>query len=247
LAEAAAAIGCVNAYLDRDGVSRNDPAIIFYRDQYFPSMGIQLARLYLGLSWAEVKVNSNESIALGNHVVPIDNLGFVGLNYSGGRESFPYISFKNVMEGKIKPELLRDKLVLVGVVAAGLHDLWPTPFGPGYPGVEKHATVVANILDDCFIARSYLSGIGEVAFMLLSALALVAVAGSRRSWLLWLSCFVLLGLTIAGSYWGSTVHNLWFKPLFPALLILSLSQLLQVAYSPPLALSPSRYPKSVQR
>jgi len=205
-------------------------------------MGIQLARLYLGLSWAEVKVNSNESIALGNHVVPIDNRGFVGLNYSGGRESFPYISFRNVMEGKIRPELLRDKLVLVGVVAAGLHDLWPTPFGPGYPGVEKHATVVANILDDRFIARSYLSGIGEVAFMLLSALALVAVAGSRRSWLLWLSCFVLLGLTIAGSYWGSTVHNLWFKPLFPALLILSLSLLLQVVRLP----SPITAPEAVK-
>ena len=232
LAEAAAAMGCVNGYLDRDGVLRDDPAIISYRDQYFPSMGIQLARLYLGLSWAEVKVNSNESIVLGNHVVPIDNRGFVGLNYSGGRESFPYISFKNVMEGKIKPELLRDKLVLVGMAAAGLHDLWPTPFGPGYPGVEKHATVVANILDDRFIARSDLSGVGEVGFMLLSALALVAVAGSRRSWLLWLSCFLLLGLTIAGSYWGATAHNLWFKPLFPALLILSLSLLLQMISLP---------------
>jgi CHASE2 domain-containing sensor protein/tRNA A-37 threonylcarbamoyl transferase component Bud32 len=242
LAEAAAAMGCVNAYLDRDGVLRNDPAIIFYRDQYFPSMGIQLARLYLDLSWAEVKVNSSESILLGNHVVPIDNRGFVGLNYSGGRESFPYISYKNVMEGKIKPELLRDKLVLVGVAAAGLHDLWPTPFGPGYPGVEKHATVVANILDDRFIARSDLSGIGEVAFMLLSALALVAVAGSRRSWLLWLSCFLLLGLTIAGSYWGLTVHNLWFKPLFPALLIFSLSLLLQVVRLP----SPITTPEKVK-
>ena len=113
LAEAAAALGCVNAYLDWDGVLRNDPAIISYRDQYFPSLGIQLARLYLGLSWAEVKVNSGESIVLGNHVVPIDNRGFVGLNYCGGRESFPYLSYKNVMEGKIKPELLRDKLILV--------------------------------------------------------------------------------------------------------------------------------------
>jgi tRNA A-37 threonylcarbamoyl transferase component Bud32 len=232
LAEAAAALGCVNAYLDRDGVLRNDPAIISYRDQYFPSMGIQLARSYLGLSWAEVKVNSSESILLGNHSVPIDDRGFVGLNYSGGRESFPYISYKDVMEGKIKLELLRDKLVLVGVTAAGLHDLWPTPFGPGYPGVEKHATVVVNILDDRFIARPDLSGIGEVAFMFLSALAFVAVAGSRRSWLLWLCCFLLLGLTIGLSYWGFTAHNLWFKPLFPALLVISLTLVLQVVRLP---------------
>jgi len=242
LAQAAAAMGCVNAYLDRDGVLRNDPVIIFYRDQYFPSMGVQLARLYLTLSWAEVKVNSGKSILLGNHVIPIDNRGFVGLNYSGGRETFPYISFKNVMEGKIKPELLTDKLVLVGVVAAGLHDLWPTPFGPGFPGVEKHATMVANILDDRFVARSDLSALGEVVFMLLSALALVAVAGSRRSWLLWLSCFLLLGFTLAGSSWALSVHNLWFLPLFPALLILSLSLLLQVVRLP----LPIRAPDTVE-
>ena len=242
LAQAAAAMGCVNAYLDRDGVLRNDPAIIFYRDQYFPSMGVQLARLYLTLSWAEVKVNSGKNILLGNHVIPIDNRGFVGLNYSGGRETFPYISFKNVMEGKIKPELLTDKLVLVGVVAAGLHDLWPTPFGPVFPGVEKHATMVANILDDRFVARSDLSALGEVVFMLLSALALVAVAGSRRSWLLWLSCFLLLGFTLAGSSWALSVHNLWFLPLFPALLILSLSLLLQVVRLP----LPIRAPDTVE-
>ena len=242
LAKAASAMGCVNAYLDRDGVLRNDPVIIAFRDQYFPSLGIQLARLYLGLSWAEVKVNSGESIVLGNHVVPMDDRGFVGLNYSGGRESYPYFSYSDLMEGKIEPDLLRDKIVLVGVVAAGLHDLWPTPFGPAYPGVEKHATVVSNILDDRFIVRSDLTGIGEVAFMLLCAIALFAAAGSRRSWLLWLSCFLLLGLLVAGSYWGLSAHNLWFKPLFPALLILSLSLVLQVVR----VASPSAAPATVK-
>jgi CHASE2 domain-containing sensor protein/tRNA A-37 threonylcarbamoyl transferase component Bud32 len=240
LAEAAAALGCVNAYLDRDGVLRNDPAIISYGDLYFPSMGIQLARLYLGLSWAEVKVDSRESILLGNHLVPMDDRGFVGLNYSGGRESFPYISYKDVMQGKIKPELFRDKLVLVGVSAAGLHDLWTTPFGPGYPGVEKHATVVANIFDDRFIARSDLSGIGEVAFMFFIGLVFAAVAGSRRSWLLWLCCFLLLGLTLVGSYWSFAAHDLWFRPLFPVLLVLSLTLLLQVVRLPSVVIAPEK-------
>ena len=123
------------------------------------------------------------------------------------------------INNKIKPNMLNDKIVLVGVAAAGLHDLWPTPFGPGYPGVEKHATVVANILDERFILRPELSGVAEILFMLLSALALGIMAGGRRSLMLWISCTLLFGLAVAGSYWGFTAHNLWFQPLFPALLI----------------------------
>ena len=81
LAEAATGLGCVNAFLDRDGVLRSDPAIIGFKDQYFPSMGIQLARSYLGLSWAEAKVNSGKSIFIGEHLIPTDDRGFVALNY----------------------------------------------------------------------------------------------------------------------------------------------------------------------
>ena len=228
LGEAAAALGFVNAYLDRDGVLRSDPAIVAFEKQYFPSLGIQLSRLYLGLSWAEIKVNSGESILIGERLVPTDDRGLVGLNYYGGRESFPYISYKKVMEAHLKPDMLKDKVVLVGVAAAGLHDLWPTPFGPGYPGVEKHATVVANILDERFILRPELSGVAEIFFMLLGALTLGMIAGGRRSLMLWISCGLLFGLALAGSYWSFTAHNLWFKPLFSALLILFLAPVLQV-------------------
>ena len=48
--EAAAALGCVNAYADRDGVLRSDPAIVAFEKQYFPSLGIQLSWLYLGIT-----------------------------------------------------------------------------------------------------------------------------------------------------------------------------------------------------
>jgi CHASE2 domain-containing sensor protein/tRNA A-37 threonylcarbamoyl transferase component Bud32 len=227
LAEAAAALGSVNAYLDRDGVLRRDPVIVGYKEQYFPSLGIQLSRLYLGLSWAEIKVNSGESILIGERLVPTDDRGFVGLNYYGGRGSFPYLSYKKVMETQVNPTMLQDKVVLVGVAAAGLHDLWPTPFGPGFPGVEKHATVVANILDERFILRPELSGVAEILFMFLSALTLGMIAGGRRSLMLWISCVLLFGLALAGCYWSFAAHNLWFKPLFPALLIVLLTPALQ--------------------
>jgi len=228
LAEAASGLGCVNALLDGDGVLRNDPAIIGYGENYFPSLGIQLARLHLGLSWAEVKVNSGESIQVGAHLVPIDNRGLAAFDYYGGRESFPYISYKQVMEGNLKPDTLQDKLVIVGVTAAGHHDLWITPFGPGYPGVEKHATVAANILDDRFVFRPKLAAFAEVTFMLLGGLLLAVTAPNRRTWMLWVFSAILIASILSGSYWALASHNLWFKPLFPALIIIVLTTLLQI-------------------
>jgi CHASE2 domain-containing sensor protein/tRNA A-37 threonylcarbamoyl transferase component Bud32 len=228
LGQASAALGCVNAYLERDGVLRRDPAIIAYDGHYFPSLGIQLVRFHLGLSWAEVKVNAGESIQVGEHVIPINNRGLLALNYYGGRETFPYISYKKVMEGNLKPETLQDKLVIVGVTAAGLHDLWLTPFGPGYLGVEKHATVVANILDNRFISRPSLASFAEVMFMFLSGLVLSVAAMNRRTWIPWTLSGLLLALVMAVSYLALAGPNLWLRPLFPALLIIVLTAVLQV-------------------
>jgi len=228
LGQASAGLGCVNAILAGDGVLRSDPAIVAYGDHYFPSLGIQLVRLHLGLSWAEVKVNAGESIQIGQHQVPIDDRGFVALNYYGGRETFPHISYKKVMEGNLEGDTLQDKLVLVGVTAAGLHDLWLTPFGPGYPGVEKHASAVANILDGRFVIRPNFASFVEISFMLLVALALGTAAGSRPNWILWVLSAILLFSVLAGPYWLLSAHNFWLKPLFPALLIILLAAVLQV-------------------
>ena len=227
LGQASAGLGGVNAYLERDGVLRRDPAIIAYDGHYFPSLGIQLVRFHLGLSWAEVKVNAGESIQVGEHLVPINNRGLLALNYYGGRETFPYISYKKVMEGNLKPDTLQDKLVIVGVTAAGLHDLWLTPFGPGYLGVEKHATVVANILDNRFISRPKLASFAEVMLMFLSGLVLSVAAMNRRTWIPWTLSGLLLASVMAVSYLALAGPNLWLKPLFPALLVVLLTSALQ--------------------
>ena len=94
--------------------------------------------------------------------------------------------------------------------------------------VGENATVVANILDQTFIVRSEFNGIVEVLYMFLSALVLGIIGVGRRSWIFWLFSVLLLGLAVVGSYWGFTVHTLWFEPLFPILLILVLTLTLQI-------------------
>jgi len=59
-----------------------------------------------------------------------------------------------VVEGKFAPGTFKDKLVLVGATATGIGDLKTTPYGgTNYPGVEIHANVIDNILNQRFMRR----------------------------------------------------------------------------------------------
>jgi adenylate cyclase len=53
----------------------------------------------------------------------------------------------------VDPVRFRDKIVLVGSTAAGLNDVFPSPFGSAgaMPGMQVHASVADNVLSDRFL------------------------------------------------------------------------------------------------
>jgi len=63
------------------------------------------------------------------------------------------MSAAEVLAGTVAPETFRDKVVLVGTSALATYDLKSTPLSANMTGVEKNATVVANILQGNFIVR----------------------------------------------------------------------------------------------
>lgn len=64
------------------------------------------------------------------------------------------LSVIDVLTHKIDPELLKDKIVLVGVTAQGIQDFHGTVFHrAGVPGVHLHAVAVENLLTDNFLQR----------------------------------------------------------------------------------------------
>lgn len=61
------------------------------------------------------------------------------------------LHFSDILESKQDPRttsLLRDRIVIVGATAAGLHDQHATPIHLVVPGVELHAAAMANLLED---------------------------------------------------------------------------------------------------
>ena len=72
------------------------------------------------------------------------------INFYGGTETFRYVSLIDVVDGKYPPDFFKDKIVFLGVTAAGIETRLLTPFTEKrnrMPGVEVHANILNNFLD----------------------------------------------------------------------------------------------------
>jgi adenylate cyclase len=88
-----------------------------------------------------------EDLKVGPLRIPVDQNVSALVPYRGAQGSFKYISATDVLNGRLNPGELKDKIVLVGTTAPGLKDLRSTPVGVDYPGVEIHANLIAGMLD----------------------------------------------------------------------------------------------------
>lgn len=71
------------------------------------------------------------------------------LLFAGPRGSYRTVPYVSVLRGEVPPDLLRDKLLLVGATAPGLGDQTLTPnagIRGVLPGVEVHANAIDNLM-----------------------------------------------------------------------------------------------------
>jgi len=144
------ALGHINLAADEDGTIRKEPLLINYKGRIFPSFALQAVMKYLNYGMSNVNVSAGLNI--GNISIPAESQRklFITYNKSG---AFPYYSFVDVINGKIAPELFKDKIVLIGHTATGLATLQVTSVAHTFPAIEIQANVIENILNKNFISR----------------------------------------------------------------------------------------------
>ena len=224
LQKAAASGGHFNPLVDFDGNTRRVPLILEFQGAYYESLSLAMVRHVLGkaelhpgvpdgantVEWLEIRGE-------GGHLhVPVDEELAALVPYRGYERSFPYVPAVDVIKGRVAPELLRDRIVLVGTTAPGLMDLRATPVGGAYPGVEVHANLIAGMLDGSirekpgfvlaidFVQLLFFGALLTILLPLLSPvratlLALSSLAGllALNVWL-WTSASLVLPLAAAG-------------------------------------------------
>ncbi|MGB9716602.1 MAG: CHASE2 domain-containing protein [Thermodesulfovibrionales bacterium] len=221
LAESAATMGHINMIPDDDGTLRWEAMIIEYDLDIYPSIDLQIARLYQGLDNESMILNVGKSIKLGDNIFPTDLRGRIPIYYYGPEKTFPYISVSDLFNGKSNMDFLKGKIAIVGVTALGIYDLRVTPFSANMPGVEKHANVITSLLEGKTIVKlpfivnlTVLLFTGVTLSIILSRLR--AVSGSIVSF------FLLLFLCIIG-YYLLIERDLWMVLSYPLINILIVS------------------------
>ena len=71
--------------------------------------------------------------------------------YYSPRDARRYVSALDVLDGKVDPQGLKDKLVLVGMTGLALTDYQNTPLGEAMPGSEIHAQLLENLFDQTWL------------------------------------------------------------------------------------------------
>lgn len=143
--------GHVNMLVEKDGVSRKEPLVIEYNGIFYPSITLQAVIQYLNIPKDKIILNLSGGIQIGERYIPTDEMGRLLINYYGPEQTFRYLPISDIMEKKIKPEILKGKIVLIKSDIFGINEFALTPFSPEIPAVEKRANIIASIIENRFI------------------------------------------------------------------------------------------------
>jgi adenylate cyclase len=131
--EAMVGDGFIDAPLDKDGVLRrlrflNARPLADGSLQLFPGFALETARVFLDLDYA-FDFSRPRGFLLGNpqgrHIaLPYPDLL---IQYQGGRDSFPHLSYGAVVRGDFPPALVAGKIILLGSALATEKDRYATP------------------------------------------------------------------------------------------------------------------------
>ncbi len=223
--------GYFNVVVDADSVVRRVPLATPYgRDpdratwDFYASLDVQAIRLYLGLKDEQTILNYGEAgittIEFGPKlIVHPDDLSRLMVNFHGPSQTYPYVSFGDVALNKFPRGTFKDKIVLIGASATGIGDLRATPFGGiDFPGVEIHANLIDNILNQQFLMKHGPQFLTDIGFIFLFGLPLglwLVVIQPR-----WMALTLLLLVPFGAIVYWAFLHGWWLNFIVPALFTL---------------------------
>ena len=231
-------IGFNDIALDSGRVLRRN---LLYMDDYFPSFSLRVALRYLRDENIEDQPSDADEnvLQIGSTIFPplnpeeggyarIDALETyqILLNYRSAQNAVEQVSLTQLLEGRVDPQKIKDRIVLIGTTGISGRDLYLTPFNSGandqqpMPGVVIHAQMVSQLLDAAYGERPLIRVWSEP--MEMAWIFLWSLTGGLFFWIVRRPLLLVLGGGVLISLLLVLCHGLFLRsvwvPLVPPFL-----------------------------
>ena len=164
-----AGIGTIS-YLDSpDAVLRSVPIILKIDNDIWPALSLESLRVLHGHK--SILINSDQTginlIKTRKYQIEPDPNAIVHINYKEFNKE-NYIPAVDVLNMSVNANKLRNKIVIIGSSAQGLFDFVKIPNGDVIPGVQTHAHLIENIVNNDFIIKNLYTTIAENLLLIVS-------------------------------------------------------------------------------
>lgn len=207
----------VAVFYETDGKVRFAHPVVRYRETYYPSLPLEVARLYLGADRSAVAFRAGEAVSIGGHRHALESRQRLAINFLGPSASFPRYSLIDVASGRVDDAAFRDRIVLIGAAATGLGDRFATPFDAGLSGVELLANVTDNLLTSRLLRHDDLSVTLDLLAIALAAALTLALGLIQRPAAMLLAAVALAGGWAVITALAFAEFTLWLNFTFPLL------------------------------
>ena len=192
LQEAAAGVGITSTLPEADGVVRRVPLLAQSENEYYPAFALELLRVAAGDPSYQAKINQTGVEALripSFETIKTDEYSRVFIN--------PNYQFQSYEIGASPSPDLTDKIVILGVTAAGLSNPVATPSGAQHPH-QLQASILETLIKGDSVSIPNWVGLADLAAFVVLSLLIIILSRVRYS-IIWIG-ILLVGYAYAPIY-----------------------------------------------
>ena len=156
--EKTSGIGSISLLPGLDGVIRSVPMLLVIDKQIWPSLSVEAIRLANNQKNLLVEVDKSgiQKIKTRKNEFITNQNGILNIKFKKFKKN-NYISATDILDKKFDKKKIKDKVILIGASAQGVHDIVRIANGKIVPGVEVHAHIINNILQKDSITQNLMT------------------------------------------------------------------------------------------